>query len=152
MRENGDLLLMKNKVQVTIEGKTFTIVGEEPDEYIKQIAKYINEKFFEIKSKEEAKCINSSMISILTSINIADDYFKEVEKNIILSKNLEELKLGYNGFSYEKIKDIERQFYELKEENKNLYKEIEKIKKEKEQIEKDLNEFLIKPSENKNLD
>ena len=58
---------MKNKVQVTIEGKTFTISGEESELYIKKVADYINSKFSDIKKKEEPKGVGMQMISILTT-------------------------------------------------------------------------------------
>ena len=87
---------MKNKVQVTIEGKTFSLAGEESEIYIKQVANYINDKFSEIRKREEAKGVSSNMISVLTAINIADDYFKEMEKNVVLMGLKEQFKFSQN--------------------------------------------------------
>ena len=70
----------KNHVQVMIEGKLMTLVGTESPEYMKSVAEYIEEKNKEIRSGENGRKMNVAMASILTSINVADDYFKEKSK------------------------------------------------------------------------
>ena len=82
----------KNHVQVMIEGKLMTLVGTESPEYMKSVAEYIEEKNKEIRSGENGRRMNVAMASILTSINVADDYFKEKEKNNDLQKQADDLK------------------------------------------------------------
>ena len=68
---------MKNRVKISIAGKRFTLVGEETEEHMRQVAEYIDYKMTEIRQKAGAVTLDSSLAYVLTSINVADDYFKE---------------------------------------------------------------------------
>lgn len=68
---------MKNRVKISIDGKSFTLVGEETEEHMRQVAEYIDQKMAEVRQKASAVEIDSSLAYVLTSINVADDYFKE---------------------------------------------------------------------------
>ena len=68
---------MKNRVKISIDGKNFTLVGEETEEHMRQVAAYIDEKMAEVRQKAVAVTLDSSLAYVLTSINVADDYFKE---------------------------------------------------------------------------
>ena len=68
---------MKNRVKISIDGKSFTLVGEETEEHMRQVAEYIDHKMVEIRQKAVAVTLDSSLAYVLTSINVADDYFKE---------------------------------------------------------------------------
>ena len=68
---------MKNRVKISIDGKRFTLVGEETEEHMRQVATYIDHKMTEIRQKAVAVTLDSSLAYVLTSINVADDYFKE---------------------------------------------------------------------------
>lgn len=68
---------MKNRVKISIDGKSFTLVGEETEEHMRQLAEYIDQKMTEIRQKAVAVTLDSSLAYVLTSINVADDYFKE---------------------------------------------------------------------------
>lgn len=69
---------MKNRVKISIDGKSFTLVGEETEEHMRQVAEYIDLKMTEIRQKAVAITLDSSLAYVLTSINVADDYFKEM--------------------------------------------------------------------------
>lgn len=68
---------MKNRVKISIDGKSFTLVGEESEEHMRRVASYIDEKMTEVREKAVAVTMDSSLAYVLTSINVADDYFKE---------------------------------------------------------------------------
>ena len=68
---------MKNRVKISIDGKSFTLVGEETEEHMRKVAEYIDFKMMEIRQKAVAVTLDSSLAYVLTSINVADDYFKE---------------------------------------------------------------------------
>jgi len=80
--------LSKNRVKIIIDDKPFTLVGEETEEHIKQVADYINVKIQEVKGLSPHIAADVRMTHVLTSINVADDFFKEREKNAILTKQL----------------------------------------------------------------
>lgn len=68
---------MKNRVKISVDGKSFTLVGEETEEHMRQVAAYIDAKMAEIRANAVAVTLDSSLAYVLTSINVADDYFKE---------------------------------------------------------------------------
>lgn len=100
------LVAEKNKVEVRIAGKDYTLVGVESEEYIQKIALYIDKKMNEIMRVNSK--LSTSMASVLTAVNVADDYFKAYENVVNLNKELKEAN-----------EEIER----LKEENRKLTNE-----------------------------
>ena len=68
---------MKNRVKISIDGKSFTLMGEETEEHMRQVAEYIDQKMAEVRQKAVAVTLDSSLAYVLTSINVADDYLKE---------------------------------------------------------------------------
>ena len=65
----------KNQVQVQIFGHSYTIRGEADQAYIIDIAAYVDRKMREITEKLPVASL--SKVAILTSLNIADELFKE---------------------------------------------------------------------------
>ena len=80
----------KNKVEVRIAGNDYKLVGVESEEYIQKVALYIDKKINEIMKLNTT--LSTSMASILTAINVADDYFKAHENVISLNRELENTK------------------------------------------------------------
>jgi len=68
---------MKQKTEVTIAGKRYTIVGEEKADYIQKIAKYVDDKMTELINQNNE--LTQDRAAVLTAINIADEYFKAEE-------------------------------------------------------------------------
>ena len=68
--------MVKNRVRITVDGKSFMLVGEESEAHMQQVAEYIDSKMKEIRQKTAAVSIDSSLAYVLTSLNVADDYFK----------------------------------------------------------------------------
>ncbi|HAK58397.1 MAG TPA: cell division protein ZapA [Lachnospiraceae bacterium] len=63
--------------EVLIDGRTYTIAGFESDEYLQQVATYINRKLGELKKNGDYMRLDLDTRNALLAINIADDYFKE---------------------------------------------------------------------------
>ena len=97
---------VKNKVEVRIAGKDYTLVGTESDEYIQKVALYIDKKMNEIMKNNSR--LSTSMAAVLTAVNVADEFFKVYESENRLK---EELKKAQN--------EIER----LRDERKRLIEE-----------------------------
>ena len=76
----------KNKVIVKIHGQEYSVVGAEPKEYLLKVSSFVDDKM-ETIAKANTK-LSTSMIAVLTCINIADQYLKvkdhleEIEKEI----------------------------------------------------------------------
>ena len=69
---------MKRTVEVSIMGQKFTVRSDSNEEYVEQIAEFVNEKISEISSK--TKSIPSLNVAILAAMNIADEYMRHTEK------------------------------------------------------------------------
>lgn len=65
-------------VQVDIFGSTYTIKkGEEDSDYIQRVAQYVDQKMREINDRLPVASV--SKVAVLTSLNLADELFKERE-------------------------------------------------------------------------
>ena len=126
MKKKGVQDAVKNRVRITINGKSFTLMGQESEEQIKQVADYIEQKIQEIRLTSKAVALDSSLAYVLTAINVADDYFKEVEKNICLEGDIENLRLEEIAAQAEKEKQTE-QIRQLQQE-KTKIEEAQKTK------------------------
>ncbi len=152
----------KNNVSIRVCGRTMTLSGDESVEYITKVANYIEQKAEELRQSEGAKAMNANLISVLTSINIADDFFKEVEKR----KNIEKEFSAYKqkqakgiAAAEEKVmkekEDLERRLKEaeqksndsggsiteLEDRNKKLTNELEQSKKHAEELNRKISEI-----------
>ena len=67
---------VKTDIAVVINNKVYTISGYEGEEYLQNIATYINGKIADCKTSEEYRRMNTEYQGTLLAINIADDYFK----------------------------------------------------------------------------
>ncbi len=127
MCKGADGMAEKNKVDVRIAGKDYTLVGVESEEYIQKVALYIDKKMNEIMRMNSK--LSTSMASVLTAINVADDYFKAHENVISLSKELKSAK--------EEIERLKGENQRLANENavisnKNTHYQLELAKREAE--------------------
>ncbi|WP_304509085.1 cell division protein ZapA [Anaerotignum sp.] len=72
---------MKNRIKISVDGKSFTLMGEETESHMQAVAEYIHEKITEVRRNAAAVKMDASLAYVLTAINVADDYYKEMEKN-----------------------------------------------------------------------
>lgn len=69
----------RRKMEVIIDGKVYTLAGEESEEYMQRIASYVNSKIRELKKMGSYKKLNKEFQSILLALNISDDLYKTKE-------------------------------------------------------------------------
>ncbi|MBQ9234456.1 MAG: cell division protein ZapA [Lachnospiraceae bacterium] len=69
---------MANKIDipVVINGKVYTLSGYEGEDYLQNVATYINGKIAECKTSDQYRRMNTEYQGVLLALNIADDYFK----------------------------------------------------------------------------
>ena len=91
----------KVDIPVVINNKVYTLSGYEGEDYLQNVATYINGKIAECKTSEEYRRMNTEYQGVLLALNIADDYFKAKSK-------ADEI-FGDNS-------DKEQQLYELRHE------------------------------------
>lgn len=95
-------------VEIKVFGQTYTVKTDAEENYIQEVAKYVNEKMDEVLKK--TKSVSTLNVAILTALNIADDLLKEKRKRIALlqeievrSKNLvEKIDIKMGGMELEK--------------------------------------------------
>lgn len=113
----------KNKVEVRIAGKDYTLVGAEPDEYIQKIALYIDKKMNGIMKANHK--LSTSMAAVLTAVNVAHDYFKSLESGEGFNKELKEAMEELEALRNEK-KHLSAENATLSNANSNLQLELAK--------------------------
>ncbi len=76
------------KVKVNIFGQTYSIKGDTSEEYIRELASYVNEKMEEVQ--KIVSNTNSLQIAILVALNISDEYFQSRKLNTRIGGDIEE--------------------------------------------------------------
>lgn len=65
----------KDAVEVTILGRKISLRADGNEDYVREVAQYVDEKMEEAQKASKSSSIN---VAILAAMNIADDFFKEV--------------------------------------------------------------------------
>ncbi len=117
----------KRKVEVKINNIEYTLVSNEPEEYVQRVAVLVNKRMNQIT--EGAPPLSTAMKSVLTAINIADDFLKNEE---VLENLRNELK-GYVDQSKGLATELEAKRLEVEKLREDIHKlQIELAKKETE--------------------
>jgi cell division protein ZapA len=74
-------------VEIRVFGQTYTVKTDADENYIQEVAKYVNEKMEEVLKK--TKSVSTLNVAILTALNIADDLLKEKERRTSLLQEVE---------------------------------------------------------------
>lgn len=119
----------KNKTQVIIAGKIYTLSGYESEEYLQRVATYLNGKISEFKNVEGYSRLSPEMRGIMLNLNTADDYFKMKKKIEELEQELTARDKELYDFKHElitaqiKLENAEKDVHTLEEKNVQLQKE-----------------------------
>lgn len=111
----------KNKVSVRIAGNEYVISGAESPEYIQKVALFVDRKLQEITRKNHL--LSTSMASVLTSINMADELFR-------LTESLKQTEFDFA--------DLKKKHQELKDECMRLKSEAAKLRERETQLQIEL--------------
>ena len=76
--------------EIMIGGNLYRLSGVENEEYMQQVAIYLNGKLSELKRTEGFSRLPADYQNVLVQLNIADDYFKVKEQLAQLNAQLEE--------------------------------------------------------------
>lgn len=79
----------KNDIKVIINNKQYTISGYESEEYLQKIALFLNSKYLELSKEDGYKHLDAKHKNLMLQINLADEYYKMVEKKEDLEKEVE---------------------------------------------------------------
>lgn len=131
----------KNKIEVIIGGRVYTLVGEESQEYLQRVALYIDKKMNEVRKAESSRKLSTNMLAILTSINVADDLFKTKEALKDAFDDIEALKKQLE----EKDKQLDiyqNELGNIQQENIALKDKIDEIQLEIMRSKMELEEYI----------
>ena len=107
------------KVEVKINNIEYTLVTNEPEEYVQRVAVLVNKRMSQIT--EANPRLSTAMKAVLTAINIADDYLKG-------EGVLDNLRVELKGYM---------------EESKGLATELETKRAEVEKLREDVHKLQI---------
>ena len=126
----------KNRAEVLIDGKIYTLSGYESEEYLQKVATYINSKLVEFKKLEGYSRQSRENKSILLELNIADDYFKAKKQAEMLEeepaekdKELYDLKHELIG-SQIRLETAEKSVADYQKESTEYQKKIVRLETE----------------------
>ena len=148
--------MSEKKVQVEIDGASYTLVTDESEEQVKDIAAYVSSKIAEVKSNK----LSYDRELVLASVNIANDLYHVGNRYKNLKEDSSEAMENYpslvenykkavahNDELIEKINELLDEIKVLKNENESLNKKIkvneesektiEKLRKEVERLQKE---------------
>ena len=135
-REEVHRMSSKNKTEVPIDGKIYTLSGYESEEYRQRVATYINNKLAELKKLDGYARLSQELKSILLELNVADDYFKaknqvEMVEEELAQKDQELYDLKHELISTQiKLEDAAKELEALKEQTTEYQKQIVKLETE----------------------
>lgn len=101
---------MKNRTVVTICDMEFSLIGDENEEYTKKVAEHVDKRMKEVSDSAEISTLDAA---VLSAINIADDYFRQVDS----AENMRS-----------QLKDYFDEISRLKDENAELRRENGKLR------------------------
>jgi cell division protein ZapA len=93
----------KNATRVTIGGKTYTLSGNESEEYLQEVAAYLNGKIAQLQGDEDYRNVPFDMRNVLLQLNLADDYFKARSEIRQMQKLLEEREQNLSDLKHELV-------------------------------------------------
>ena len=130
-------MAQKNDIKVVINNKVYTLSGQESEDYLQNVATYINGKIAECQSSEAYRRFNAEYQNVLLALNIADDYFKAKDQvNQMLTEDDDKDKQIYD-LRHEvievqiKYECAQNMIEEYKEKISELQRQIIKLEAEK---------------------
>lgn len=112
------------KAKVTIFGDEYVIRAEEPAEYIKQVAKCVNQELEEVT--EKGARLSRIKMMVLAAMNLADKYYKALAHEQEIEDKLQDKE--------EELENLTEQYKELTKEYNNLQKEYNSLKTKHEKL------------------
>lgn len=155
----------KNKVNVVIDGRSLTVVAPENEDYIRDLAYYVDQKIKNLSSKNDR--LSQTMAATLAALNIADEYHKTNAKLKELEQRAKEPLEKFGGVSKEledakaRIRELEKINLEYKDDfireklsKEDLFNEINGLREKLEIAENEISELhkLNKSLQDKNFE
>ena len=105
---------MKNRVTVTIAGQEYTLVATEEEGYVEKVAQHVDAQMKQVLNGARVSLVDGA---VLTAVNIADEYFKEVEASENLRRQLKEYLEEATKLKME-LSEAKREIFKLQNQKK----------------------------------
>ena len=105
---------MKNRVTVTIAGQEYTLVATEEEGYVEKVAQHVDAQMKQVLDGARVSLVDGA---VLTAVNIADEYFKEVETSENLRRQLKEYLEEATKLKME-LSEAKREIFKLQNQKK----------------------------------
>lgn len=100
---------MSNRVTVTIDERSYTLIAAEEEAYVQKVAAYVDSQ---VKSVIQGSKVSSVDGVTLAAVNIADQYFKETATSENLRRQLKEY-LEEGAKQKLEISELKREIFKL---------------------------------------
>ena len=128
-------MVQKNDIKVVINNKVYTLSGQESEDYLQNVATYINGKIAECQSSEAYRRFNAEYQNVLLALNIADDYFKakdQVNQMLTEDDDKQIYDLRHEVIEVQiKYESAQKMIEEYKDKISELQRQIIKLEAEK---------------------
>lgn len=104
----------KNITEVVIDGRIYKLAGYEEEEYLHQVASYLNNKITQLRGSDGYLHLPRTLRGLMLNLNTADDYFKAKKQADHLEKELS---------------DKDKELYDVKHELVSLQVKMEELQK-----------------------
>ncbi len=118
----------KNNAQVLIDGKVLTLSGFESEEYLQQVAAYLNSKISDCQKNPGFKRQPADLRNIMISLNIADDYFKAKARGTELEEE--------SGKKEKEVYNLKHELIVLQMQKEKTEEEMDRLKTEVSELQK----------------
>ena len=100
---------MSNRVTVTVDGRSYTLIAVEEEAYVQKVAAFVDNQ---VKSVIQNSKVSSVDGVTLAAINVADQYFKEMATSENLRRQLKEY-LEEGAKQKLEISELKREIFKL---------------------------------------
>ena len=100
---------MKNRVTVTIAGQSYTLIADQDSAAAEKIAAHVDARIREVMNDSNLSLADST---ILAAMNIAEEYFKELESTENLRRQLKDY-LEESAKVKQELSDAKREIFKL---------------------------------------
>ncbi len=107
----------KNYAEVLIDGKIYTLTGDDDQDYLRKVASYISDKINEVRATPGYGRQNKDYQEVMIYLNLADDYFKAERQAELYKEQKEELEKEIYGLKHDVV-SLQMKLDAEKEKNK----------------------------------
>jgi cell division protein ZapA len=87
-RIQGEIQMEKQKITVSVAGKNYTLVSNDPPEFVRRVAAFVDRKLSETAAVTN---LPSGQAAVLTCFNLAEELLKAQDENTVLHRQNEQL-------------------------------------------------------------